>query len=108
MLYPALFFSLALLCGCGTSSNSRSGSISDIRSELDRRGCVIRMGDLAFDLETMVYYHKIEICHLDSVVTALPDSIATCPTTSSRYLIERTDQSQIVCPEGHGRIALIL
>ena len=108
MIRKLLLTSAVLLAAsCGTTSGT-GRSIGDIRAELDRRACQIRMDDLAFELETGVYHERYDACSLDSVIAALPDSLACCPGTLSRYRVVDDDGLRIVYPLGHGSVPLIL
>jgi hypothetical protein len=98
----------ALLCSCAATSGSERLSIGDIRSELDRRGCIIRMDDLAFELETGIYHGRYTLEEADSVISSMPDSLVCCPGTSSRYIIETSGEPVLVCPLGHGTVHLII
>ena len=106
-LLPALLLA-AVLTGCGTASRSGGTSIQDIRSELDRRACIIGMDDLAFELETIIYYGDFEVADLDSILSTMPEHISCCPGTAQRYEIDRSDGLKLFCPLGHGTVPLIL
>jgi hypothetical protein len=105
---PFLTIAVIMANGCGTSSGNQRLSIGDIRSELDRRGCLIRMDDLAFELETGIYHERYTVAALNSVIASLPDSIGCCPGTASTYAIDGSDPPEIVCPLGHGSVQLAI
>jgi hypothetical protein len=108
MIRRLLLISVLLLAAsCGTTSGT-GHSIGDIRAELDRGACQIRMDDLAFELETGVYHGWYDASSLDSVIAAMPDSIVCCPGTLTRYRIVDDEGPVIVCPLGHGSAPLIL
>ncbi len=93
--------------GCGTTSGSTGMSIESIRMELDRRACIIRLDDLAFELETMLYYEEFTIDEIDSVLAEMPDSLRTCPGSGLDYVITHPSDWEISCPSGHGSSCLI-
>lgn len=93
--------------GCGTSSGRTGMSIESIRIELDQRACVIRMDDLAFELETMLYYEECTIDNIDSVLSEMPESLRTCPGSGLNYVIIHPSDWEISCPSAHGSSSLI-
>jgi hypothetical protein len=106
----ASVLSLLILCiqfGCGTTSGSTGMSIESIRIELDRRACTIRMDDLAFELETILYYEECTINDIDSVLAKMPDSLRTCPGSGLNYVIIHPSDWEISCPSGHGSSRII-
>ena len=96
-----------MLTGCGTTSSSSGMTIESIRIELDQRACTIRMDDLAFEIETMLYYEECTIDEIDSVLMEMPESLRTCPGSGLNYVISHPVDWEISCPSGHGSTSLV-